>query len=218
MISPQAVSRWEQDENMPDVDNILRLSKIFDVSTDYLLKNGETLRAGGEKTDDEDDEKGFSFSVGLEGLESLKELKNLKELKELKNLDNDGNIVIRNGKVVHVDKHKPRNFFIKNINRIAVLSFLIVGLGWSMWHPGWIILAAAWAIKTIYNVATTKSLESVGFGGLAIIIFFVMGFGWRLWHPGWLVFLVAGLLDSLVNDYRRNKHYGDEDWDDDDDD
>jgi len=37
-ISRQAVSRWEQDESMPDIDNMVLLSSIFKVSTDYLLK------------------------------------------------------------------------------------------------------------------------------------------------------------------------------------
>ena len=37
-ISRQAVSRWEQNESMPDIDNMVLLSSIFKVSTDYLLK------------------------------------------------------------------------------------------------------------------------------------------------------------------------------------
>ena len=41
-ITRQAVSRWEQGESVPDIDNIVRLSSIFKVSTDYLLKDGES--------------------------------------------------------------------------------------------------------------------------------------------------------------------------------
>ena len=37
LVSRQAISRWESGETMPDSDNLLRLSKIFQVSTDYLL-------------------------------------------------------------------------------------------------------------------------------------------------------------------------------------
>jgi len=39
-ISRQAISRWELNESVPDVDNIIQLSDVFGVSTDYLLKNG----------------------------------------------------------------------------------------------------------------------------------------------------------------------------------
>ena len=35
-ISRQAISKWELGEAMPDTDNILQLSKLFGVSTDYL--------------------------------------------------------------------------------------------------------------------------------------------------------------------------------------
>lgn len=38
-ISRQAISRWESGTAMPDASNILQLSKLFGVTTDYLLKN-----------------------------------------------------------------------------------------------------------------------------------------------------------------------------------
>lgn len=38
-ISRQSVSKWESGTSIPDLDNILKLSALFDVSTDYLLKD-----------------------------------------------------------------------------------------------------------------------------------------------------------------------------------
>ena len=38
-VSRQAVSRWEQGTVLPDTSNIVELSKIFGVSTDYLLND-----------------------------------------------------------------------------------------------------------------------------------------------------------------------------------
>lgn len=38
-ISRQSVSKWESGTSIPDLDKILKLSAIFDVSTDYLLKD-----------------------------------------------------------------------------------------------------------------------------------------------------------------------------------
>lgn len=37
-ISRQSVSKWESNSSVPDLDKIIRLSEIFEVSTDYLLK------------------------------------------------------------------------------------------------------------------------------------------------------------------------------------
>ena len=36
-ISRQAVSRWETNESLPDAEKLIRLSRRFDVTTDYLL-------------------------------------------------------------------------------------------------------------------------------------------------------------------------------------
>ena len=43
-VSRQAVSRWETGETMPETENVLGLSRLFQVSTDYLLK--EELEEG----------------------------------------------------------------------------------------------------------------------------------------------------------------------------
>lgn len=38
-VSRQAISRWESGTAMPDANNILQLSKLFGVTTDYLLND-----------------------------------------------------------------------------------------------------------------------------------------------------------------------------------
>lgn len=40
-ISRQAISKWENGYNYPDIDNLILLSKIYDISTDDLLKSRE---------------------------------------------------------------------------------------------------------------------------------------------------------------------------------
>jgi len=39
-VSRQAISKWEVGESIPDVGNVVQLSEIFGVTTDYILKNG----------------------------------------------------------------------------------------------------------------------------------------------------------------------------------
>lgn len=38
-VSVQAVSKWERGTAVPDTDNIVQLSKLFGVTTDYLIKD-----------------------------------------------------------------------------------------------------------------------------------------------------------------------------------
>lgn len=41
-VTRQAVSKWETDQALPDSEKIIRLSEIFGVTTDYLLKGKES--------------------------------------------------------------------------------------------------------------------------------------------------------------------------------
>jgi transcriptional regulator with XRE-family HTH domain len=38
-VSRQAVSKWELGEAIPDTENVIQLTKIFEVSADFLLNN-----------------------------------------------------------------------------------------------------------------------------------------------------------------------------------
>ena len=41
-VSRQALSKWESGASVPDTENVVALSRLFGVSTDYLLlENGE---------------------------------------------------------------------------------------------------------------------------------------------------------------------------------
>lgn len=62
-VSRQAVSKWEGNQSIPEIEKILQLSSLFGVSTDYLLKNEKETdgyppksgfnRGEGEKTENE---------------------------------------------------------------------------------------------------------------------------------------------------------------------
>ncbi len=51
-VSRQSVSKWESGASMPDLDKILKMSEIFGVSTDTLLK--EEMELNERKTVFED--------------------------------------------------------------------------------------------------------------------------------------------------------------------
>ena len=54
-VSRQAVSKWEGAQSVPDLEKIVRLSELFGVSTDYLLKDevgAEAFLAGEDGSTD----------------------------------------------------------------------------------------------------------------------------------------------------------------------
>ena len=44
-VSRQAVSKWETGDTLPDTAKVIQLSRLFDVTIDYLLKEEETTPA-----------------------------------------------------------------------------------------------------------------------------------------------------------------------------
>ena len=38
-VTRQSVSKWEGTQSVPDIEKILQISKLFGVTTDYLIKD-----------------------------------------------------------------------------------------------------------------------------------------------------------------------------------
>ena len=51
-VSRQSVSKWESGRALPDSEKILLMSELFSVTTDFLLKDSETLDIESEKSDE----------------------------------------------------------------------------------------------------------------------------------------------------------------------
>lgn len=49
-VSRQAVSKWESEQATPDLDKIVIMSDVFEVTTDYLLKGIEPVKSDDHKT------------------------------------------------------------------------------------------------------------------------------------------------------------------------
>ncbi len=43
LVSRPAITKWEADKGMPDIENLKRLSRLLHVSVDYLLGSGESV-------------------------------------------------------------------------------------------------------------------------------------------------------------------------------
>lgn len=48
-VSRQAVSKWESEQSIPDIDKVIILSDYFNVTTDYLLKGIEPVTTENQK-------------------------------------------------------------------------------------------------------------------------------------------------------------------------
>lgn len=62
-VSRQSVSKWESDIAYPETDKLIRMSKLFDCSLDYLLKNDITEKS--DKTETFNAAETASVPIGL---------------------------------------------------------------------------------------------------------------------------------------------------------
>lgn len=48
-VSRQAVSKWESEQSTPDIEKIISMSELFEVTTDYILKGIEPVNMTNKK-------------------------------------------------------------------------------------------------------------------------------------------------------------------------
>lgn len=79
---------------------------------------------------------------------------------------------------------------------ISLVVFFILGFGFGLWHPGWLVFLSIPMVAIIVNAFDRHSIS--GFVALspfvALIIFLVLGFWVEMWNPAWLVFFVVPIL------------------------
>lgn len=76
-ISRQSVSKWESGTSIPDLEKIVKMSQIFAVSTDYLLKDeieDEDVTYSETEADGAESEKENTRSISLEEANAYMEL------------------------------------------------------------------------------------------------------------------------------------------------
>lgn len=234
-ISRQAVSKWERAEASPDTDNLIALAKLYHISLDELLKihedednltvngsSGETEQSIGgtdESTsetegnemhvDDEDD-----VRVGFDGIHVK---------------DRNGEVHVswqgihvqdkRNDKEVHIDKDGIRvnrdemqdHIFSRGkdaelpLGIIAIVSYIVIGVCFDAWHPGWLIFLLVPIISTFIHAVRMHNADLFAYPVLAALVFLYVGFVYSVWHPTWVVFLTIPVYYSITGYIRRTR-------------
>lgn len=89
---------------------------------------------------------------------------------------------------------------------ISVIIFFILGFGFDLWHPGWLVFLSIPMVAIIVNAFEKNSLNGMVALSpfIAVIIFLILGFAYGLWHPGWLIFLIIPVL-GILSGYKTMK-------------
>ena len=124
-VSRQAVSKWERAESSPDTDNLIELARLYEISLDELLFTTEPIN---RKTEEEAPKE--YVSIGFDGIHVI---------------DKDGEVHINGFKggspIIKVDGEELSINLWHTVPYplIVTIIYLIMGFGWRLWHPGWIV-------------------------------------------------------------------------------
>ena len=228
VISPQAVSKWENDVSSPDILVLSSLADILGVSVDTLLGRedfkSEDIKEEKveqeEKTVEEDkdtsdvydkvfiEDDGDEVHIGKGGIH-IKD-KNGDDVRVCK----EGvfvNGVKKEGAHIHIIKSSISSILFG----LALLSFILLGVLWKDgnmgWKCGWISFLAAISIDSIFKCIRTKRFSEFAYPIFVTGVYCLLGFlgdhyNFKGWDFYWFLFLTIPAfyiifkpLDRLLN-------------------
>ena len=227
-ISRQAVSKWERAECSPDTDNLILLSKLYGISLDELLNTDQNKFESDvalESDVKEDDTKEAKNYVHI----SLKHGVHIKEQDgEEVHVGWDGiHIKESDGEEVHVnwrgnvkgahwlphwrtEKHWESCENKKDNNKkfplsiIIIVAYIILGIKYQLWHPGWIVFLMIPIFQSIMTAIKQRNIMHFCYPALVFLYIGYQGFVKQEWYLHWLWILTIPVFYSVA-DYVHNK-------------
>lgn len=208
-VSRQAVSKWECGEASPDMDNLIALSQLYDVSVDEILCI---------KREDDDKKNRRRVKVDLPFIHvDINEDPSDEEKERVKvdmpfihvdTTDDDDSVEVEydcdeegDRHTVHI-RHKSR-WLSFPYPVLVVAAYLFLGFQYHWWHPGWVLFLSIplyyWLVSCIVN----KSLKSFPVAVVITLVYLYLGFFHQLWHPYWILFILIPVFDFLLKPRRK---------------
>lgn len=221
-ISRQAVSKWERAESSPDTDNLILLSKLYDISLDELLNT---------------DQERFESNSALESEEREE---NTKEAKNYVHVSLKHGVHIRepDGEEVHIgwdgihikesdgeEIHVNWRGTLKDINWlprwrtekqcescenqgdnnkkfpltiIITVAYIILGVKYQLWHPGWIVFLIIPIVQSTMTAIKQRNIMRFCYPALVFLYIGYQGFVKQEWYLHWLWILSIPVFYSVA--------------------
>lgn len=87
---------------------------------------------------------------------------------------------------------------------IAIIVYIIIGICFNLWHPGWLIFLLVPVVSTLIDAVRRRNPNLFAYPVLALVVFLYAGLVYRIWHPSWAVFLTIPLYYSIAGYFVHN--------------
>ncbi len=224
-ISRQSVSKWEQGNSTPDIDNIGKLAEFYGVSIDSLVKGEADESKENEQAEESEEEKAVNELIDeFEGKPQPEDEKSgegaldmhisapepsLKEKELLREQKDKQYIVEREREREKRKKEKKRrSWLFPSYPILAVIAYCLIGvfIGANGWKIGWIVLLTIPLFYTGIIAIEKKKPVIFCYPVLVLIVFLLLGFAKSLWHPAWILFLTIPIFYIIAAKAGKHKH------------
>lgn len=199
-ISRQAVSKWERAETSPDTDNLIELSKLYNVSIDYLLG----INVSNNETEE-----------NIEKIELSPECVDIIDGGDKVHIGKDGVVITNDDEERKIDlcknKRIQKTIFCSTVMALCLLTYILLGAFLSWWHPAWLTFLLGLVICSLPDTIMKKKLSDFSYPLFITTLYLFLGFIFNLWHPFWFLFItipifytIAGNIDKIFALKREN--------------
>ncbi len=207
-VSRQSVSKWEMGSSIPELDKIVKMSEIFGVTTDYLLKNDE------KNTSPIMENKTLEIQSNI--TKTPKHVRDEDDDDDEEDEENDDNARTRFKVEISMKKGKEGIF-----NALFSCIILAVYLGVSFWTKRWDITWIIWLLygpmeaigKAIFGKGREQEASSQDnqksrvilkvyneiYWTIIVAIYLGVSFLTKRWDITWLIWVVAIFIDALCS-------------------
>jgi len=100
---------------------------------------------------------------------------------------------------IKIRHHKnKRNKVVALMPFLATIAYMILGFGFDLWHPGWLVYLLIPISGIVFNTNAKNAIVGLS-PFISTLAFLLLGFGYDLWHPGWLVFLFIPVISIILH-------------------
>lgn len=173
-VSRQAISKWERGESLPDTENLIQLSKLYNVSIDELV---------GLKCDE--NETGTADNLDINLIEDIDE--------------DEGDLTTKSNWSITTKILVNLPFPI-----IITIAFLIWGFTLQQWHIAWTLFLTIPIYYSIVESIISKRFNRFAYPIFATFIYLIIGMSINMWHPTWIIFITIPVYYIIADIIDRN--------------
>lgn len=184
-VSRQAISKWERNESYPDTENLIAISRFFNISIDDLIN---------KSIDDSMGEESSSTNDHM----VISDQENNDDNKDYGDNDYDETNTY----------NKLATSLLINLPYpiIITIAYLLLGfLTDDGWMIGWTLYVTIPIYYSVIDCIKRKRVTPFNYPVFTTFIFLLLGMAFHIWHPLWIIFLtipayypIAAAIDRAI--------------------